>query len=708
MEREEVIAYRNSLEEHGVIPNDGLFRFNTRNLFLSQADSPFSNTELDEEASEKLYEEVQKFRELAGSLLPFDYISKVAFVDKLSQMDELPQELLKLFLSDRTFYFSEYRDMGTLLGDGQNIEPVTDFGSLILYDDAWDIAAQTPGELLQIGREWVENIEVPNSIKEAAQSVFDTWLSPPPSFIIEPEKIQSAIVDKIQDPERKTLDLLMYGYKAAHANHMRAKQVCEREWIPSTIHKISYDEMQKNYVMLTTAIQQRQDELLSEDKIINELNDLSSKTTKSKQVKGNNVLPKHDKLLTNLVEIFETYVRSFLRKTHDEKLAAILEYQDKPFEERHYVHSIRSLLFACQEGKGLHILTPLFLYQAFAENTTAILINKGSKLVHKISRITKSAKVIDITSTTGVRAAINLVLFRKLIGVIPLAGRWKCLLGRPDVETCINTTYADSEIKKRINTEHCGDTFDPVKCPFMSTAEQLNEFGFAITTGYGHLYHHRRCSSDTLLVSCNEIHSKGKRPTKDKDAESRKYKVWEYRINFRKPVGTLEGILVDFVCNCLPNRACYLTPTSPNTYARDTQHPFFSPYEELSTLLLQDMHLEARMRISKELKATVSKHPEYLNEYRRFLIYPHYNASVIELLQAIINDRGLEHQVLKYYAYQKSGSSYNIMDILQNILEYEIRARIYESAQSDIAKLIDKTFDPELFLYKDTRVSALL
>ncbi len=708
MERSTVIEYKGYLERLGVLPNDGLFRINTRSSFILQTDLPFSNKELDEQTSCELCNSVQEFRKLGGSLSPFDYISKLKFIDNLSQMDALPQELLIRFLSDRAFYFSEYRDLGTLPGDGQKIDPVTDFGSLILYDDAWDIAAQTPEELLCIGRDWIEQCEFSPYILEAAESVFDKWLNPPPAILINPADICSEISHKCEGIEPDTLTQLIYGYTAAFTNHMRAKQVCEHEWIPSAIHEFFYDEMQKNYSMLTTTIQQRQDELLVEDKLIKELNELCKKTTKSKKVKENKVSSNHDKLLPCLVEVFETYVRSFLRKTHDKNLITVLEYQDKPFEDRPYVHSIRKLLSACKEGKRLHILTPLFLYHAFAENTNAVLINKESKLVHKISRISKSARIPDMTSETGRRAAINLVLFRMLLNEIPLARRWECLLGRSDAESCANTPHVDSKIERRIDTEHCGDAAGSVKCPFVCSAERINEFGFAITTGYGHLYHHRLCSSDTLSVTCDEICPKEKKSAKHKDGKSRQCKVWEYRINFSKPVGKLEGILVDFVRNCLPNRACYLTPTSPNTYARNTQRLFSSPTGELSTLLLQDMHLDSKRRISKMVKRVVSEHPEYLSEYRKFLIYPHYDSTVIELLQSIINDCGLEHHVLKYYGYQKSGGAYNIRDILQAILEYEMRSRIYESAQLDLAKLIDKAFDSRIFLYADTSASALL
>ena len=688
-----ILDFKEVLRQNGVQPHDQLLRLDVRRQLPNTA---HSGEALDEPRAEKLYRAVQEFRKKAADESPFSYISKLNFAERLVQQETCSVETIITFLADRYFLFSEYRDIGTLAGDGRKVEPAPDFQSLILSDEPWQWAEQTPAELLQIGQRALEDCGADPKWTEAAQRAFELWLSRVPQRVVEPDELRDSIwkaAQKDNCPE-ETMNRLLYGYCAAFENWRRAKTVCEREWLPSTAHERFYEQMKANEEELRAAMQSREDEMRAANRLIAELNRMANHCASVS-------LPEEDfKLLSRVVEIFEIYVRSLLRAVRKTDYFPILTLPDHAYEKRPYVSAIRRLLAVCRTKDGWHPLTPLFLYEAFAENTKIVLEDQKPKLVKKISRKMKAARVSNLTSQSGRRAAVNLVLYQKLMRCFTGGIQHQCLLGRTR-ETCAALPHADADVAERIAPEHCTAN-GKRRCPFARTMEQINDFGFALVSGYGWLYHHRSSSGDTYKIPYPDIYPEKNESSVWEDDGTR-YAVWDYQMNLHKPVGMLEGVLEHHIRNCMPNRPGLLTPTSPNTYAQERGDPFASPYEELAALLLQDMHLPAMHRIIRQIKRILSEHPEYLSEYRKLFVFPCTSEMITEFLQQIIKKHGLERQIPRYDAYNNSGKTYNIRDSLQAVLEYEMRAQLYETVQDALMETAKRVLPSSLFLYSEIK-----
>lgn len=692
--------YRDNLKKCGILPNDRMIRLSAANRSLGQINPDFPCERLNETDAANLYAQLQTFRTLLGNDDLTVYFSKLHFADLLCAQNNCSPELLLRFLADRSFYFAQYRELGDLQG-GNGLDAAPNLESL-LEDEIWEEAQKSPANLLQEGRtrlKWVEKVD--KKYIKIAEKCFDNYLSYEPQIIITADQLKELFQQKVDDVsvDIDTIARLFAPYELVLENYSRIITVCENEWIPTTIHRTFWKETEKNYQQFVTIIQQRQDELRASDRCLNQLNSLANKlltTTLELPAEA-------EKSVSSLVRLFETYVRSLLHMVRKKEYLPILTLSERPIEEKPYAKAIRKLLAVCYENGNWNHLTSILLYQAFAENTKVVLGNTKPKLVHKISVATRRAKVSSMTSMTGRRAGVNLVLYSRLRRMFN-TDHAICLLGRSSREECARIPHTNKEIASRINIDSCPlhqtRTHKKHLCPFAHSVQKLNDFLFFLTTGYGYLYHHSD-SNDTYKIPHSKIYSEKDDPelTEESVEDDPLYEIMRYQFNFTKPVGDLEGELRFHIQNCFPNRPRFLTPTTPNIYERESQDPFYSAFEELSTVLLQDMHLPAMQRICRIIRRILTEHPEYVEGYRKFLLYPIPQTEIVNYLNEIVKSHGLKQQILRYSSYQLSGRYYNINDTLLAIVEYELCARVFEKAQETISQLAYTVLDTKLFPY---------
>ena len=627
----------------------------------------------------------------------------------MCQQGQCSEELLLRFLTDRSFYFADQRDLGNYPGDGYGIEPDVGLDTLLLDDTIWNevqhASDMTDEELLKQG---LENIKATHGDLKIGTQIYAELLELSKKVPLSTEEIKKSCHSKhyshnFQEPG--------YYFIAAFENARRAKLICEHEWIPTTVHQYFLEENERRYSELLEQIRRQQDSFLCSKHLIDELNKISSDCPQFPQeCSDSEFLSK----LKTTIALFEQYVRSTLYAVRNRTYEDILNTVKQPLEQRPYYAAIYRLLNACYQDKRWHRLTPLFLYHAFSGSTKVILRcatgKHRRKLIKRISQQNEPARVKRMTTMTGRRAAINLVLYSKLKNKFGSLSS-VCLLNR-SVEKCAKLPYAaDEDIYQRIKFPvNKSNPQCPADCPFRRDAKEYLDWGFAITTKYGLLQHHLNGVDDSIQIPESELLCKRDLLEDDEDDEAQsadstnepEVSIWRYATDYRKPVGTLEGLLRNHIMNCFPNRPYSLTPTTPNTYRSKSSDPFDAPYAELAGLLLQEQHLPAMLRIIRQIKKLLSMYPEYVEGYRRFLEYPAPTSIVIDYLQKIIRRHNITWQVVRFPEFEKSGASFNIRDSIQNILEYEIRARIYDGMYNELEQLVYRSLSKMPFLYRKT------
>lgn len=698
-------------------PVDFIF-LDSANRYTVLANPNFKIKELNEREANILRTSLSAFQSLAGEENPFFFYSKLAFLESLRNNEQPNPELVLRFIADRAFYFAEYRDCVNLPGDNQGIYPFPGLESLALYETIWELAAQTPIDLLRAGRERLPNSsgyyigdEAASSNidalkNNAAKAAFDQLIQPYFPYAY-PDKMLKSIFCEYDipglsaDDMRCAADALFYPYEALLRNHQYARMACENKWLPTTAHRYLWQEMETNYSALQEALFRRESELSTRNRILKELNRLATASQSLFTENSKPCIPKMENIYIEIVMLFETYVRSLLHVVRNSDYFPILTYPDRAFSDRPYTMSITRLLSACYKGEKWHPLTPLFLYHAFSNNTKVILQNSKAKLVRKIREISTPARIVNMTSMTGRRAAVNLVLYSKLLAVFGSRNRKTCLF---DIKSkdCRNLSFKHL-YRSKMKPDGCYDK-PPANhtCPFVRTEAELNDFGFALTSGYANLYHHFASREDCISLTSDEVYSEKSTAPKSADTYTEnapRFPIFRYSFHFAKPVGVLEGTLSRHIRACIPNQPRYLSPVTPNSYRRREEDPFFTPYEDLAAILLQDMHLPAMLRICRKIKKIISMHPEYLTVYRAMLMKPTATGELTHFLLKIIDEHGLSRQTAQYSSYRTSSRSYHIRDSIQNLLEYELRAQIYDNAACIAADLIVKTIDSRLLIY---------
>ena len=679
-----------------------------QNRVINLLNPHFECTDLPQSEADKLYDAHEHFRQLADGYDEPLY-SKIRFADWLCQQGQCSEELLLRFLTDRSFYFADQRDLGNYPGDGHGIEPDVGLDTLLLNNYVWthvqEASSMSAKALLQQG---LEDIKTAQGDLELGRQIYVELLELSKKVPLSTEEIKKFYRNKhyphnFQDPG--------YYFIAAFENARRAQLICEHEWIPTTVHQYFLEENERRYSELNKQIRRQQDSFLCSKHLIDELNKISSDCPQFPQeCSDSEFLSK----LKTTIALFEQYVRSTLYAVRNRTYEDILYTVKQPLEQRPYYAAIYRLLNACYQDKRWHRLTPLFLYHAFSGSTKVILRcateKHRRKLIKRISQQNEPARVKRMTTMTGRRAAINLVLYAKLKNTFN-SSTSVCLLNRSP-KTCARLPYAaDENIYRRIkfpvgkSNPQC-----PSNCPFRRDAKEYLDWGFALTTKYGLLQHHLDGVDDSVQIPESELLCKRDLLEDDEDNEAQsadstnepKVSIWRYATDYRKPVGTLEGLLRNHIMNCFPNRPYNLTPTTPNTYRSKDSNPFDAPYAELAGLLLQEQHLPAMLRIIRQIKKLLSMHSEYVDGYRRFLEYPAPTSMVIDYLQGIIQRHNIMWQVVRFPEFEKSRASYNIRDSIQNILEYEIRARLYDDMYNELEQLVYRSLSKMPFLYRKT------
>ena len=699
---------RNLYRSHNPNLNkDNREHLDEQNRVINLLNPYFDCTDLPQPKADELYNAHEHFRQLADGYGEPLY-SKLRFADWLCQQEQCSEELLLRFLTDRSFYFADQRDLGNYPGDGHGIEPDVGLDTLLLDDNIWNevqhASGMTDEELLQQG---LEDIQATHGDLKIGTQIYEELLELSKKVPLSTEEIKKSCRGKhyphnFQEPG--------YYFIAAFKNARRAQLICEHEWIPTTVHQYFWEENERRYSELNKQIRRQQDSFLCSKHLIDELNKISSDCPQFPQeCSDSEFLSK----LKTTIALFEQYVRSTLYAVRNRTYEDILYTVKQPLEQRPYYAAIYRLLNACYQDKRWHRLTPLFLYHAFSGSTKVILRcateKHRRKLIKRISQQNEPARVKRMTTMTGRRAAINLVLYAKLKNTFN-SSTSVCLLNRSP-KTCARLPYAaDENIYRRIkfpvgkSNPQC-----PSNCPFRRDAKEYLDWGFALTTKYGLLQHHLDGVDDSVQIPESELLCKRDLLEGDEDNEAQsadstnepKVSIWRYATDYRKPVGTLEGLLRNHIMNCFPNRPYNLTPTTPNTYRSKDSNPFDAPYAELAGLLLQEQHLPAMLRIIRQIKKLLSMHSEYVDGYRRFLEYPAPTSMVIDYLQGIIQRHNSMWQVVRFPEFEKSGASFNIRDSIQNILEYEIRARIYDDMYNELEQLAYRSLSPKPFLYRN-------
>ena len=699
---------RNLSRSHNPNLTDDRFEhLDEQNRVINLLNPHFECTDLPQSEADKLYDAHEHFRQLADGYDEPLY-SKIRFADWLCQQGQCSEELLLRFLTDRSFYFADQRDLGNYPGDGHGIEPDVGLDTLLLNNYVWthvqEASSMSAKALLQQG---LEDIKTAQGDLELGRQIYVELLELSKKVPLSTEEIKKFYRNKhyphnFQDPG--------YYFIAAFENARRAQLICEHEWIPTTVHQYFLEENERRYSELNKQIRRQQDSFLCSKHLIDELNKISSDCPQFPQeCSDSEFLSK----LKTTIALFEQYVRSTLYAVRNRTYEDILYTVKQPLEQRPYYAAIYRLLNACYQDKRWHRLTPLFLYHAFSGSTKVILRcateKHRRKLIKRISQQNEPARVKRMTTMTGRRAAINLVLYAKLKNTFN-SSTSVCLLNRSP-EKCAKLPYAaDENIHQRIKFPvNKSNPQCPADCPFHRDAKEYLDWGFALTTKYGLLQHHLNGIDDSIRIPESELLCKRDLLENDDDDEEQsvdsanepKVSIWRYATDYRKPVGTLEGLLRNHIMNCFPNRPYNLTPTTPNTYRSKDSNPFDAPYAELAGLLLQEQHLPAMLRIIRQIKKLLSMYPEYVEDYRRFLEYPAPTSMVIDYLQGIIKRHNIMWQVVRFPEFEKSRASYNIRDIIQNILEYEIRARIYDDMYNELEQLAYCSLSPKPFLYRN-------
>jgi len=684
-----------------------------QNRVINLLNPQFDCTDLPQPKADELYNAHENFHHLANGYDEPLY-SKLRFADWLCQQGQCSEELLLRFLTDRSFYFADQRDLGNYPGDSHGIKPDVGLDTLLLDDNVWSdvqhAANITDAELLQRG---LEDIKATHGDLELGKKIYDGLFDLSQKISLSTEEIE-----KFLHNSHYSRDFPEPGYYfiAAFENARRAQLICEHEWIPTTVHQYFLEENERRYSELNKQIRRQQDSFLCSKHLIDELNKISSDCPQFPQeCSDSEFLSK----LKTTIALFEQYVRSTLYAVRNRTYEGILYTVKRPLEQRPYYAAIYRLLNACYQDKRWHRLTPLFLYHAFSGSTKVILRcateKHRRKLIKRISQQNEPARVKRMTTMTGRRAAINLVLYAKLKNTFN-SSTSVCLLNRSP-KTCARLPYAaDENIYRRIkfpvgkSNPQC-----PTDCPFRRDAKEYLDWGFALTTKYGLLQHHLNGIDDSVQIPESELLCKRDLLEDDEDNEAQsadstnepKVSIWRYATDYRKPVGTLEDLLRNHIMNCFPNRPYNLTPTTPNTYRSKDSNPFDAPYAELAGLLLQEQHLPAMLRIIRQIKKLLSMHSEYVDGYRRFLEYPAPTSMVIDYLQGIIQRHNIMWQVVRFPEFEKSRASYNIRDSIQNILEYEIRARIYDGMYNELEQLAYRSLSKIPFLYNKTTETSV-
>lgn len=133
-----------------------------QNRVINLLNPQFDCTDLPQPKADELYDAHEHFRQLADGYGEPLY-SKLRFADWLCQQGQCSEELLLRFLTDRSFYFADQRDLGNYPGDGHGIEPDVGLDTLLLNNYVWthvqEASSMSAKALLQQGLEDIKTAQ---------------------------------------------------------------------------------------------------------------------------------------------------------------------------------------------------------------------------------------------------------------------------------------------------------------------------------------------------------------------------------------------------------------------------------------------------------------------------------------------------------------------------------------------------------------------
>ena len=224
---------RNLSRSHNPNLTDDRFEhLDEQNRVINLLNPHFECTDLPQSEADKLYDAHEHFRQLADGYDEPLY-SKIRFADWLCQQEQCSEELLLRFLTDRSFYFADQRDLGNYPGDGHGIEPDVGLDTLLLNNYVWthvqEASSMSAKALLQQG---LEDIKTAQGDLELGRQIYVELLELSKKVPLSTEEIKKFYRNKhylhnFQDPG--------HYFIAAFENARRAQLICEHEWIPTSI-----------------------------------------------------------------------------------------------------------------------------------------------------------------------------------------------------------------------------------------------------------------------------------------------------------------------------------------------------------------------------------------------------------------------------------------------------------------------------------------
>lgn len=350
-----------------------------------------------------------------------------------------------------------------------------------------------------------------------------------------------------------------------------------------------------------------------------------------------------------------------------------------------FYNLVHHILDTITTDGAYHPYAPIVLYHIITANTKALLEGETGRIWDKLTQSSRTARVDSMTSLTGRKAAVNLVLYSKLCQILaqdkkictidqkPSATKISCKTIRkqrfiqPKCEACIFSKLNDKE----------------AICPYGVHSKDLMNFMFALITGYGQLFHHYALEPTSMISAAKLMISKV-------DYAKESFEAFSYRPDYRHPVDELGYEINANINACFANRPEFLATSVPKRGGR-------MGLASLSNLILQDMAMPARQRISRLIQKSMNQ--EILEKYRPYLYYPYERNAVISCLDDIIKTyfQGIENLMIRYHDFGTESLEYNYRDALRALIEYEIRHLLYEEGKSALIEVAKLTIPKHMF-----------
>lgn len=466
----------------------------------------------------------------------------------------------------------------------------------------------------------------------------------------------------------------------------------------SSLHLEYLKENQSTFQTLTQAIRLKEQNLSISSMLLKEINKLGNECKKTIDTNAiasieNNTSynTQKEQIFTKIIELIKIYVASVIWKTRKKDYIPLFEdlFLTKTKKAVSDFHNlVYQILNTLTKDGDYHPYSPLVLYHIITSNTKAVLQGNVAGIWDNLTSNSKSAKIDSMTSLTGRKAAINLVLYQKLCQIFIVNKNLCTIDGLPStIKVPCASCKKDPTIKPAI-PDGCifESNHTETACPYGVRLENLMKFMFALITGYGHLFHHFSMEPTCFIPASSLMISKRK-------FAKESFKVFSYRPDYRYPVDDCEFQIKANINACFANRPEFLTLLVPKRSGRIGA-------ASLSHLLLQDMAMPARQRISRFILKSMNQ--DILEKYRPYLYYPYERSVVLSCLDDIIQTHfnGIENFMVRYHDFGTKSFEYNYQDALRALVEYEIRHLLYEEGKQALSLIAQQVLPKHLYTGK--------